>query len=357
MKYEEATSVRSSKCNSNIIRKIFKIKKAGRKGGFFMIRFILFCLLAAVNVLTILGHELNVKKTFGEDELFKPQQIIASGDEIFILDRGDETIKTYSGSGTLKQTLGGRGAGPGQFILGIVFDISNDRIYVIDTGQNRIHVFLQNEKKYLRSIKFPKSFLFWNPITFHVFDDGKLYAARPACVKDDKLIVKLNKEFKTESSFLSANHGYQNMNQFNAEKKITVEMFVNQGYIGEKAGKIYFAYHLLNSVLEISRDGKILNRYSLPLPSIDKTVKIKTFSNGSADLERRLNYDLKIRDDHVYVLSRNEQGHSIVFMLQNGEFKELCRMKEELMGFDILNGKLYGIHDGEEGIYVYALEK
>ncbi|MCP5106675.1 MAG: hypothetical protein GY950_25045 [bacterium] len=101
----------------------------------------------------------------------------------------------------------------------------------------------------------------------------------------------------------------------------------------------------------------MLNKYTLPLQSIDKTVKIRHFSDGSADLERRLNYDLKIRNKRVYVLSRNKDGQSILFELKNGTFKEIYRMKEELFGFDILNGKLYGLHDGEKGVFVYDLKK
>jgi hypothetical protein len=38
--------------------------------------------------------------------------------------------------------------------------------------------------------------------------------------------------------------------------------------------KIYFCYTSLNTIYEFSLDGKVLDRYNLPLESIDKTVKV-----------------------------------------------------------------------------------
>ena len=307
-------------------------------------------------VLTILGHELNVKKTFGEDELFKPQQIIASGDEIFILDRGDETVKVYSKEGVYKTKIGGRGTGPGQVFFALNFDIANGKIFILDTMRQQIHMYLKDTRKYLHSKLYSLIFKGYSPHSIAVSQDEMFYFNTMVSVKGAKVITRLNTDLKSEFAFLDCIPVYKNENELRADKTSSPKWAVNLGHIDLDANKVYFTYLLINKVLEFSKDGKMLNKYTLPLTSIDKTVKIIRFSNGSEGLKRRLNYDLKIRNHNIYVLSRDETGNSILFELRDGAFKEIYRMKEELFGFEISGDKLYGIHDGEEGIYIYNLK-
>ncbi len=132
----------------------------------------------------------------------------------------------------------------------------------------------------------------------------------------------------------------------------------NRGYIAISGSKIYFCYTLLNTIYEFSLDGKVLARYNLPLKSIDKTVRVlKRSSSNYSYVERHLNYDIMCRDGSIYVLSRDVNGDSVIFRLENGKFSELYRVKEELFAVDISSTKLYGIEREKAQLLVYDLSQ
>jgi hypothetical protein len=316
--------------------------------------FLILC--AMVFPLNVRGVELKATKAFGGDDIYNAEQILISGSEIFVRDRGDETIKVFSGDGVLKTKFGGKGSGPGEIHYAIWLAITNEKIYIIDTGQVKIHVFQKEKKKFLYFKKILPWLFEFGPNSFFVTDDETFYFARNVVINNDKVIMKMNKDLELKASFLDCINGFKNRDEFMRLKSMLPEIFMNLGYIQVSGKKVYFAYYLINKVIEFSDDGKRLNDYTLPIPSMEKTAKVITFADGSADLESRLNYDLKIKNGRILVLSRNEKGISIVFELKDGVFKEIYRMNDPLLGFDILDNKLYGLYEGEKGILVYNLK-
>jgi hypothetical protein len=317
---------------------------------------ILLILCAVVCPVNVRGVELKATKTFGGDDIYNAEQILISGREIFVRDRADETIKVFSEDGALKTKFGGRGSGPGEIHYAISLSTDKEKIYIIDTGQVKIHVFQKEKKKFLHFMKIPPWLLDFSPNSFFVTDDETFYFARGVLINKDKVIMKMNKDFELKSSFLDCINGFKDRGEFMRLKSMTPKIFMNKGYIQVSGKKVYFAYYLINKIIEFSDDGKRLNDYTLPIPSMEKTAKVITFADGSADLESRLNYDLKIKNGRILVLSRNEKGISIVFELKDGVFKEIYRMNDPLLGFDILDNKLYGLYEGEKGILVYNLK-
>lgn len=73
---------------------------------------------------------------------FGPRAVAVTGDEIFVVDTGNERVQVFSPDGTFLRAWGGKGDGPTQFNEPVGIVIGPDaRVYVADSGNARISVF------------------------------------------------------------------------------------------------------------------------------------------------------------------------------------------------------------------------
>lgn len=73
---------------------------------------------------------------------FGPRAIAVTGDEIFVVDTGNERVQVFAPDGTFIRAWGGAGNEPNQFIEPVGIAIGPDgRVYVADSGNGRISVF------------------------------------------------------------------------------------------------------------------------------------------------------------------------------------------------------------------------
>jgi len=73
---------------------------------------------------------------------FGPRSIAVTGDEIFVVDTGNERVQVFSPDGTFLRSWGGAGNAPNQFVEPVGIVIGPDgRVYVADSGNGRISVF------------------------------------------------------------------------------------------------------------------------------------------------------------------------------------------------------------------------
>jgi sugar lactone lactonase YvrE len=73
---------------------------------------------------------------------FGPRAIAVTGDEIYVVDTGNERVQVFSPDGTFIRAWGGAGNGPSQFVEPVGIVIGPDgRVYVADSGNARISVF------------------------------------------------------------------------------------------------------------------------------------------------------------------------------------------------------------------------
>ncbi len=319
--------------------------------------FVLLLVLASIATNPTWAKELPVLEKFAEDDLYRPSQLICSDKKIYVLDRGDESVKVFSEEKTLKNKIGGKGEGPGQFHFACYLAIDDDKFYVLDTGKWAIHFFDKKTKRFLHFKRYKLLFDGYSPNTFRVTNSKQFLFATTVSIKGQKVITKLDEKLKPEFAFLDCYKPFKSESDFSAKLKkikgLPISIFYNLGYLAELDKNIYYVYQILNKVMVFSPEGKKLKEYTLPIPSMEHTAKVKHFSDGSADLDGWLNYDIKSRNGAIYVLSRNNKNQSVLFQLKNEKFVEVCRMKEPLMGFDIMGNRLYGLHDGEEGVFVY----
>jgi uncharacterized protein (TIGR03663 family) len=75
-------------------------------------------------------------------QFFGPRAIAVTGDEIFVVDTGNERVQVFSPDGTFLRAWGGKGDGPTQFYEPVGIVVGPDgRVYVADSGNGRISVF------------------------------------------------------------------------------------------------------------------------------------------------------------------------------------------------------------------------
>lgn len=313
-------------------------------------------------------------RRFGEDELMLPRQIRLAGNELIVLDEygsmtsGDEKIKIYSLNGDFKGEFGNGGAGPGEFGEAFAIDVVSGKIYILDSIRRQIHIFSQHDKKFIESKRIlggSNTAAFTTPTDITVFPSGEIYINTSRFLLGQKLITKLipvsTFELKAEKDFLDCIpifKNYEEMTNISPSKSNEPEAvrnsYLNKGYTTAVENKIYFTYWLINKVYELSMSGTILNQYTLPIQSIDKTVPI-TKLGGYSTLEHRLNYGLISDNNKVYVMSRDINNDTLIFQLVKGQFIEICRIKEMLFGGDILGTKLYAIGGDESEIVIYNM--
>lgn len=82
---------------------------------------------------------------------------------LWITDRKDDTVKVFSIDNELKMIIGKSGSGKKEFKTPLDIEIFEDKVYVLDTGNSRVHVF---------NLKGNYLFDFGTP----GLDDGKLYS-------------------------------------------------------------------------------------------------------------------------------------------------------------------------------------
>ncbi len=322
-------------------------------------KFNLVCVIIAMGLslsLTTGAETVNPVKNFGDDILLKPKNIFCLDGEIYVQERGEETILVFSYDGAFKTKIGKKGAGPGEFVYLSYLQVNKQHLYVYDPGQFRIHFLDRKKRKYLHSKTISQGFSLYNPTSFIVLPGGQFYFSTTGRFKDEFLIHKVTPDLRKELSFLAAKPIYSNVAESQAQKELIPKDFFNDGYLVGNEKVIYFAYYLFNKVISFSPEGKRLNEYDIPLPSMEKTAKVRIAGQGGA-LESRLNYDLKLKDNRLFLLSRTPEGQSVIFALEKNRMKEYCRMKEELRGFDIVGDRVYGLHEDEDGIYIYTVKK
>lgn len=287
--------------------------------------------------------ELTVKSKFKSESLINPWKVLLSNKRIFILDKGDESVKVFNRDGNLLTFFGRKGQGPGEFINVTDFCISKDKIYILDGGAIKIEVFSVKNSKHLRSEKITIS----NPFRIAV-NNSKIFVSSLSFLKGQKIISTL-----LEENGLKVSHAF--LDCIPVEGIDLEKIYQNFGFLTSNKGKIYFAFILSNKVLEFSEDGHFLNEYSLPFEPIKKPEIDK---KGTQMLLKSANiYDIRAVNGTVYLLSNKEGKNSVIYMLENNRFIEKFKIKEILLSFDISNDEIWGI-EGEAGeVLIYKVKE
>ncbi len=76
---------------------------------------------------------------------FGPRSVAVTDDEVFVVDTGNERVEVFGKDGSFKRAFGGKGSSPSQMIEPVGIAIGPDgNVYVADSGNARISVFSQS---------------------------------------------------------------------------------------------------------------------------------------------------------------------------------------------------------------------
>lgn len=295
------------------------------------------------------AERISLTSRFVNKNLFLPIKIIVYEGYIYLFDKADQSLKVFIRDGKLIRTIGKKGEGPGELRNATDFWVNNDKIYILDS--HKIEIFSKKNGKNLSSKRLRTS----SSMKFCI-DQDSYYIFSIAFREGDKLIKRyLDKgELEYVSSFLDCAP---------LEKSGDLApIYKNFGSLACLDGKVYFAYLLSNKILEFSKNGKLLNQFKVPIRTLDiKKLKIKRQgSQMRLDLNRGVNLELRRVDGDLYLLSNDEKGDSLIFKLENSEFKEKYRIKEKIGSFDISGNEIWtmGSIDGIDiEILVYKIHK
>lgn len=300
------------------------------------------------------GHA--VLARWDNEILLKPEKIMASDELIFILDRGDETIKVFSTTGVLKKTIGGKGEGPGEFLSAISFSLNQDHVFVLDSMSERIHVFSRNGLQYIESRRFKGYFDSGSSYDIALAGSGECFIARNSGIKGDKLVTRLDKSLSPMISFLDCLPAYENIKDFENQpnpSEVQAKDFWNQGILAISQHHVCFVFNVANTFLQFNYNGKAAVTCELPEKSIQHSAKVKIFGNGVALLDRLLIYDLKIHQNTPVVLLRNPQGKSVLYAIHNNKPSRMAEFNEKLTRFALTGKKIFALEEDEGRVIVY----
>jgi len=290
----------------------------------------------------ISGEELIARSQFKSRNLLLPIKIVVSNGLIYILDKGDESIKVFNIQGELMVSFGKKGEAPGEFYCAADFFVDNGRVYVLDTCKSKIEIFLTQNGSHISTRNLKIS----NPFKIAI-DNGKIFVSSISFLKGQKIITSLVEEaenFKIENSFLEC---------IPLEGIELNKIYKNAGVLTANKGKLYFAYILSNKILEFSDEGKLLKEYFIPIKSIEKLeIGIK---NNQMLLKSALNYDIRAKRNKIFLLSRNEKGESFIFELKNGKFQEKFKIRDKIISFDITDNEILGIEEEKGEVLIYKV--
>jgi hypothetical protein len=308
---------------------------------------------------------LQVKHQFTHEELYLARKIIVHNHEILVYDEGgnltngDEKVMIFNFNGKYLAQMGKGGEGPGEYKAAGDIIVNNGQLFVLDSLGQAVNAYDLKRREFLMRKRYSNANVFTTPDSFAVDNLGRTYITFGRGIKSSKIISVFDIDMKKQFEFVDCYTTYETQKDefkgFGRQWDEDIRKFYyNQSYIAVSPNKLYFATWLFNEVFEFSLEGKFLKKYQVPLESIAETVPIVKTGNFKT-IERRLIYHLLFKNNQLYLLSRDNKGNSVIFILKQGVFKEIYRLEEELFSFDMTARKLMAVNREDSIIYIYDI--
>ncbi len=276
-------------------------------------------------------------RPFPAKGLLQPIKIRLLDGRLYFLDIRDGSVKVFSEKGLLLRKVGKKGSGPGENPCISDFYLSGANLYIFNGCSGLVNIYSNGRGGFIKAVRISNNF--GGGFRFAVSRSGEIFISRMGLGENCHLIGRFSPAGEFLNSFLECKPS--------SEFNLGLNLYKNAGLIGERNGKIYFAYLLENKLLEFSKEGRLLRSYKIPLPSVEKP----SFKRGPGMLvlERGLNYDLVVKET-VYLLCRDAKGDSVIFKLKQGALQEFLRAREKLISFDISKGRVFAIDEEFEAL-------
>ncbi|GAA0365886.1 NHL repeat-containing protein [Bacillus horti] len=274
------------------------------------------------------NHEVNINRIFAEEysieelelevELKEPRGLTMIGDDLIIVDSGNNRLLRINKSGKLVQTIGETGHGNGEFLNPVAVAVDEQFIYVADSGNSRV-----------QKLTMDGSFI----------EDWKIEGLQNFTITNRMLDIEVDANQNIYLSVLSLNNKLSKVHILNSGGKVSTIGKDSIGYLGIENNQLFFVSILEridrdtlegrnNQVFEII-DGKMVNKKSLPT----------SYSPA----------DLTFYNEQMYMFSRGYQA--IDRFNLDGDYIDSIWRREITDGNADTNfsAGMYGMHADEKG--------
>ncbi len=310
--------------------------------------FALLLALFTIHAVMVRGADNPAVSVYKNDNIFKPLKIIVSNDDIYLLDKGDQSVKVFSQKGGFIRSMGKKGEAPGEFLNVTDFALANDKIYVLD--KFKIETFNKKTGSHAGGYRLTIS----SPLKLYV-EKNDVYIVAISVTKGGKLIHHLieNKgELNPVASFRDNTPLSGGL----------MDIYLNFGSLTVHNGHIYFAQMISNKVQAFSSKGEELPALTVPITPL-KLDDLKIKKNDvrmHTKMDKGILIALNSFPGGVYLLAYDQEGVSIIFKLepQTGKAIKVFQVKEKLASICAAGNDMWaiGLMDDELEVLRYKLK-
>ncbi|MBC7195356.1 MAG: hypothetical protein H5U37_06850, partial [Caldisericia bacterium] len=264
---------------------------------------------------------------FIEYPKMKPTSIaMDSNFNLWITDRGDDTVKVFSIDNELKMIIGKSGSGKKEFKTPLDITIFEDKVYVLDTGNARVQVFnLKGNYLFDFGTTGTQDGALYCPNSFSFDRNGNLWIIEK-CLgriqifdKNGKFIKKIRENFG-EVETIERFENY--MVLFNNDDN-KIYIFDLNGNIVNKIGEDIFSQTYFPQGIAILSDGTIVvaNSGTSTISLFDKEGNFKKSFSSFGAAPGKIQYPLGVAvnsKDEIYVLDSG--SHVIEVYDKDGKY-------------------------------------
>ena len=292
------------------------------------------------------SKELKLIYIIGNDQFYQLRKVAVNKTGIYLLDSGSQTVFHYSINGDLISRVSNPGQGPGEFIEPVDIDVTGDTLWILGHTLMRIGEFVSGD--FVRSFQMEKM-----PISFtrinNRFIVGQIFSSSFLSIFSSNGIL-------LDSALL----------QGAAKRKINgspFPVFSTLIHMTSSNSHIYITYEYKNAVEKYSPDLRLLKSRKiskkLKEPRVQDGGNNQWFIDGNAIAK-----DIQYSNGRIYVLwMKQELTVDCEGLSQISVFDEKLRHEMDIvlpdciLGFDIYDGKLYGVcEEPHPKVMVYEIE-
>ena len=265
--------------------------------------------LGAQNITHYTAIESELKGVKDRPFFYRPVAMVLNGQELYLLESGDNRIRVFSLEGTQLREIGRKGNGPGEFDSPSCLDVNHGQIYVADSFNNRIQI-VNKEGKNLAVFKVPAF-----PENIVSLSGGALVVSFPVRNLDGP--EKLLYGYKTDGTRLWAILDSQ------ASGDRVYDSFCNQIFLKKGEADTFYVIWRYNNryIFKIDSRGQIIKKIKI---SADYPVKTINLPRKEKRVLEGVCWNVDVSNHNFYLISMEEMADKDV-----GPGKRVMILNEE----------------------------
>ncbi|HOE13899.1 MAG TPA: 6-bladed beta-propeller [Candidatus Saccharicenans sp.] len=302
--------------------------------------------LGAQNITHSTAIESELKGVKDRPFFYRPVAMVLNGQELYLLESGDNRIRVFSLEGTQLREIGRKGNGPGEFDSPSCLDVNHGEIYVADTFNSRIQIF-SKEGKNLAAFKLPAF-----PENIVSLSGGALVVSFPVRNLDGP--EKLLYGYKTDGTRLWAILDSQ------ASGDRVYDSFCNQIFLKKGEADTFYVIWRYNNryIFKIDSRGQIVKKIKIDADYPVKTINLP--GKGKRVLEG-VCWNVDIANHNFYLISMEEMadkdvgpGKKVIVLNEEGNITGIIDFPLAVKKLAVNGNQIYAL-DTEDELHLFKL--